>query len=539
MECTVDENKIYINDRVYSWINLINKYLPVVTYTLKCDISKNSIEVVYISDNFQDVVGCNVEEFKNYRKFCENIDVKLSNFFGFLKNVHDQNNFFEKKYSVKTSFGGCNIILDCAGAKRISKNDVIVNGILFNVTCTEINDLALSISEERLRVALEASGAGFFDWEIGSPVIFCDETTKKLFGIKSNNLILRDFLRVIDFKDLKHYFTVLRSLFYDGICSFHEDVFVNSQWLCISGRVIEKDDLMNCPRRIAGTVRDITSMKNALLERERMNELLEERVRERTERLEAELATKIVAEKQLIDNLERERELNITKSIFVNMVSHEFRTPLAIIQSSVDLMQTYFDKLSKADIDSSLSSINNAVWRMTKTMDDILLLGKVQTSQIQFTPSMTDVLYLCSAVAEELECTLALKRIIIETTPNVPRLVFVDASLIEHIISNLLSNALKYSDDDKKVVLKIDYQHDNLTFYVSDHGIGIPKQDFNLLFKLFKRGSNVSNKRGIGVGMFIVKYCVDLHHGTISFKSKEGVGTTFKVILPAGKEEVV
>ncbi|MDE6432199.1 MAG: PAS domain-containing sensor histidine kinase [Opitutales bacterium] len=512
---------------------LITEELSAAVYTLQYVVPMNTIEITFVSDNFQKITGCDAEIFRNYQRFYEDVVVESNDFFNFLKHSSNNGGLCERKYTIQAKTEGRNILLDCTYSRKISDEIIEFIGVVTNITSAEIYNLAFTISEERLRVALAASGAGFFDWEIGASEIFCDDTAIQLLKLQPGMITLKKCLRAIDRGQIQKCLKVVRSIFSNQCDVFNEDVLIstNSRWLCISGKVIERDPGTHRPRRIAGTVRDVTEMKNILLERERMNTLLEQRVRERTEQLEQELATKIAAEKQLVENLERERELNATKSVFVNMVSHEFRTPLSIIQSSVDLIQRYFDRLSKEDIDSSLLSIQHAVQRMTKTMTDILVLGKVQSSQLKFAPAVTDVVYLCSSIIEGLECSSGPKRIIFEVGQNVPDKLFVDSGLIEHIVSNLLSNALKYSNEN--VLLNVEYIDGKLLLHVEDHGIGIPKKDAKSVFKLFQRGSNVSNRQGIGVGMFIVKYCVNLHNGDISFRSEEGKGTNFQVVLPA------
>lgn len=520
-------------DDAYFLKRLLTERLSAAMYTMQYVIPMKSIKITSVSDNFQAVTGCDVSKFRNYREFYEKIVTQSNEFFQFLKDSGDAEKICERKYTVHAESGGQNVLLDYTFSRKLSNELIEYTGIVTNITSAEIYKLAFRISEERLRVALAASGAGFFDWEIGSEEIFCDDITMQLLGMHGKRVSLTRCLRVIDRSQLRKHLSKIREIFQGTVHIFEEDVKIclpSERWVCISGKVIEHDPVDNKPRRIAGTVRDITTVKNILLERERLNEVLEKRVHERTERLESELATKVAAEKQLIKNLERERELNNTKSIFVNMVSHEFRTPLAIIQTAVEMMLKYFGKFGKEEVESSLSSIQHAVYRMTKTMDDVLVLGKVQTSQMKFNPSMTDVLFLCSNIVDELENSLSVHRIILETGENVPENLFVDGGLIRYILSNLLSNALKYSED--VVILRVDYRGTNLELYVEDHGIGIPKEDFESIFKLFCRGSNVSNQQGIGVGMFIVKYCVNLHHGEIFFHSTNGKGTRFRIVLP-------
>jgi signal transduction histidine kinase len=507
-----------------------------VLYSLTYVQSEKKVFVDYLSDNFSDVVKCDEEKFREYLEFAQTVVVDRREFLCIFCETSSAGNSFLREYRIRVQTGGYQKLIDYCHANAMENGNISYSGIIVNCTEHEISDTALRISEDRLRLALEASGAGFFDWIHGSKSIFCDATTLNLCGIANFDVTVKKFLRVVDRKCLRECFDVFRDIL-SGDCTFFK-VEVNLRessncWLCISGKIVATDQVNGRPLRIAGTVRDVTESKQVIIERERMNEILEERIRERTAQLEQELATKLAAERQLIENLKRERELNNVKSVFVNMVSHEFRTPLAIIQGAVDLMGKYYEKLSDAERMSCLGSVSKAVQRMTRTMDDILVLGKVQTDQLKFTPAETDILANCHGILNDIEGFQAKKRIIFEISRNVPLKLKIDSDLLYHIASNLLSNALKYSPDDKPVIFNLDYANGNLEIFVEDFGIGIPEQDRTNIFKIFHRGSNVSNRQGIGVGMFIVKYCVNLHGGSIEMASKKGDGTIFRIKLPA------
>ncbi|MDR1401700.1 MAG: HAMP domain-containing histidine kinase [Puniceicoccales bacterium] len=235
---------------------------------------------------------------------------------------------------------------------------------------------------------------------------------------------------------------------------------------------------------------------------------------------------------QLIEELKKEREMNQAKTLFVNMISHEMRTPLAVIQGAADLLEHCYDGLSDRDRRNYIQSIKKAILRMTHTMDTVLILGKVQNNQLSFQPLKTDVLKFCSNIVNEIENLNEGRRIILQSSKIFPRELDIDTTLLYHIVSNLLSNAIKYSDSGKMVYLKLTYDQEFLTIWVKDFGIGIPKSEMDNIFKLFYRGSNISSRKGIGIGMFIVGHCVALHGGSIEVNSKVNAETTFKVTLP-------
>ncbi|MDR1433073.1 MAG: HAMP domain-containing histidine kinase [Puniceicoccales bacterium] len=239
-----------------------------------------------------------------------------------------------------------------------------------------------------------------------------------------------------------------------------------------------------------------------------------------------------IEKRRLVEELKKERESNKAKSLFVNMVSHEMRTPLAIIQGAVDLIDHCDERLTTDERKNYVSSVKRAILRITRTMDTVLVLGKVQNNQLSFQPLKADVVKFCKNIINEIENLNDGRRITLQVSKSFPLELKMDTTLIYHIVSNLLSNAIKYSDRSKAVHLKLSYGKKSLTICVQDFGIGIPESEIKNVFKLFHRGSNIAMRKGIGVGMFIVKHCVALHGGTIAIKSKENAGTTFKAVLP-------
>jgi signal transduction histidine kinase len=430
---------------------------------------------------------------------------------------------------------------DYCQVERMGDGAISYYGIVVNGTDSAVADTALRISEDRLRLALEGAGAGFFDWAKSSGEIFCDGTAMDLCGITDSTVTIETWLHVMDRGCLGKCFVSLREIF-SGTCIFFNIEFnlrANpGRWLSVSGKVIIADPATGSPLRVAGTVRDITANKQLIAERERINEILEERIRERTDQLERELETKLAVEQQLAANLQKERDLNNEKSLFVNMVSHEFRTPLAVIQGSVDLLDRYHKQLSSEERMGCLSDMRLAVRRMTQTMDDILILGKVQSNKLQFLPAAADILANCCGILGSIESLQEKRRIVLEIGENVPPKVTVDAGLMYHIASNLLSNALKYSPPGSPVFFSVYCRGCNLEITVEDFGIGIPEEDRMNVFRMFRRGSNVSNRKGIGVGMFVVKHCVNLHRGTIAILPKTGNGTIFQVTLPISRAKL-
>lgn len=238
------------------------------------------------------------------------------------------------------------------------------------------------------------------------------------------------------------------------------------------------------------------------------------------------------AEEELKRALERERELNQLKSNFVSMVSHEFRTPLGIIQSSAEILHDYLDQLAPDERREQLLSITKNSSRMAGLMEDVLLLGRLDSGRMEFHPRAIDLAALCRRLVDEL-ASISDGRCPIEfSTSGLPSEARADERLLRHILLNLLSNAVKYSPPGQTVSFRATGTAEALVFSIADHGIGIPLEDLPVVFDAFRRGSNVGQTPGTGLGLVIVKQSVELHGGRIAIDTREGGGTTFTVTIP-------
>jgi PAS domain S-box-containing protein len=238
------------------------------------------------------------------------------------------------------------------------------------------------------------------------------------------------------------------------------------------------------------------------------------------------------AEDDIRQALERQRELNVLRSRFVAMTSHEFRTPLASILSSAELLRYYIERVSAAERDGMLQSIEAGVQRMTQMLDRILLIGKAEAEMLEFSPKPIDLKELCEQLIKEANRQHAdAKSPIVLDWQMPPGMQGLDEKLCRHIFSNLLSNALKYSPEGGDVRMRVHIEKGRTIFEVSDQGIGIPADELHHLFDSFHRASNVGAIAGTGLGLSIVKKSVELHGGTISVSSTIGEGTCFTVTL--------
>jgi PAS domain S-box-containing protein len=238
------------------------------------------------------------------------------------------------------------------------------------------------------------------------------------------------------------------------------------------------------------------------------------------------------AEGELIHSLERERELGQLRKNFVSMVSHEFRTPLGIISSSAGLLEKHFDRLEPSERNEHLGSIRGNVRRMSQLMEEVLLFGRVEEGRLGCETRPLNPASFCRMLADELRSATHHRCPIQVRLGALPHEIAADERLLRPVLTNLITNAVKYSDAGKPVELFAEAREDQLVLVVTDQGCGIPAEDLPTLFEPFRRGRNVSHVPGTGLGLAIVRRCIRLHGGTIDLASEIGIGTTVTLRVP-------
>ena len=238
------------------------------------------------------------------------------------------------------------------------------------------------------------------------------------------------------------------------------------------------------------------------------------------------------AERKLSDALEREKELHRLKSNFVSMVTHEIRTPLAHILGSSDILSRYLDRLTPEKRAQHFAFINSAVQRMTALMEDVLLFSKAEAGRMEFNPVALDLKSFCVRLADEVQSATGRRCPFELSLEEIPAPARADEHLLRHIFLNLLGNAVKYSPAGAPVKFSVSRDQGNAIFLVEDAGRGIPEDDRRQLFTPFHRGKNVAALPGTGLGLIIVKHCVERHGGDVAIESRENAGTPVTGRLP-------
>jgi PAS domain S-box-containing protein len=238
------------------------------------------------------------------------------------------------------------------------------------------------------------------------------------------------------------------------------------------------------------------------------------------------------AEAELRRALGQEQELLKLKSRFVSMVSHEYRTPLGVIQSAAEILDTYFDRLGPDRRRAHLADIRDAASTMTRLMDEVLFLERSGAGRLGCRTAPVDLEPFCREFLAAPGQSESAGRIRVRIEAKLPQ-AWIDIGLLRLALGNLLGNALKYSTPRHSVDLELRREDNSLVITVADRGIGIPEADQPRLFEAFHRAGNVGEIQGSGLGLVIVKRCADLHGGTVRVESREGDGSTFTLTLPA------
>lgn len=283
---------------------------------------------------------------------------------------------------------------------------------------------------------------------------------------------------------------------------------------------------------------------------QRLNAELEHRVSQRTAEL-TEVVDKLLAtnkdlEEQILEtqaakealqasqeelhrSLAKEKEVNELKSRFVSMASHEFRTPLGTIMSSVSLISRYEKPEQREKRQKHIERIKSAVKNLTTILDDFLSISKLEEGKVRNDPEWFGLCAFLEEVAEEMQIVAKKGQKITFSPLDVAHEVYLDKHLLKNVLNNLLSNAIKYSPEGKNIYIRVHKNENQLTLEVEDQGIGIPESEQTHLATRFFRAHNAMNIQGTGLGLNIVQRYLSMMGGKLSFESEEGKGSCFFV----------
>ncbi len=276
---------------------------------------------------------------------------------------------------------------------------------------------------------------------------------------------------------------------------------------------------------------DITLRKQAEENLKHYSIELEKQVKNRTLILEEAVEELEKTKKELKQALQKERELNSLKSRFVSMASHEFRTPLTTMLSSLSLVTRYGEQNDSENQSKHVNKIKRSIENLTDILNDFLSVSKLEEGKIENVPEEIDLKRFLSEIVSEMRSLMSNEQTIKETYSG-NEMAILDKKLLKNVLFNLFSNAIKFSPKGGSIELKTEVSASMVKISVKDYGIGISKEDQKHLFERFFRGHNATHIQGTGLGLNIVAKYAEVMNGRIDFISVENKGTTFILSIP-------
>ncbi|MFM9967346.1 MAG: ATP-binding protein [Burkholderiales bacterium] len=378
---------------------------------------------------------------------------------------------------------------------------------IIDITERKTVEAELMKATERIDLAVRTSALSVWEWDEARGSLYMDAAWPVMLRAqgKESYLTLSEMEKLIHPEDVERA-NAVRIECIKGIVPHLSMEFrvhcATGEWIWIhtQGEVVERDQGGRA-RRLVGTNVNVSQRK--------------------------------LAEAELFAALQREKELNEMKSKFVSIASHELRTPLTNILSSAELLQHYSATLSDEDRAKLLEAIKDAVLGMTTLINDVLLIGRSGSGKLKFNPVALDLEEALSGLVDALRFSHGAKHQLVFKCELQQRQRLIDEQLLRHIVINLLTNALKYSNAGTTVSFSAAESGDEVSLTFVDQGIGIPNDDLPKLFESFHRAANVGDRPGTGLGLAIVKSAAELHGGGILVTSQIGVGSTFRVRIIA------
>ncbi len=264
---------------------------------------------------------------------------------------------------------------------------------------------------------------------------------------------------------------------------------------------------------------------------QRLNEVLEWRVEERTRQLQDILQQLEASRRELAEALSKERELSDLKSRFLTMASHEFRTPLSTILSSALLIERYTQSHQQAQRQRHVQRIRANVQHLIDMLEDFLSVEQLHHGTLLTHVTTFDLPSLVEKIIDDFSATSETKRTV-RFSHQGPAQVVGDARLYEHILINVISNAFKFTQPAGTIAITTTVDEKSCTIQVADDGLGIETDDLPYVGKRFFRGRNHTHIKGIGLGLHLVRNYLHMMGGHLSFTSQVGQGSVFTITIP-------
>lgn len=427
---------------------------------------------------------------------------------------------------------------------------IYVISFIIDITERQLAEQAIRKEKEVAQMYLDIAPVIFLVLDTKGNISLINQSGCRILGYSENELIGKNWMELFLLEDDR---PAAHDRFHKLINNLEQfpPVFENNIYtregnkLTISWRYTIIRDEKGNPVAVLNAGQDISERKKQqeLIERTNkelntLNEQLEDRVANRTQQLDEAVRKLEASRQELSVALEKEKQLGELKSRFVTMASHEFRTPLSTILSSVTLISKYNEPEQEEKRLKHIQRIKNSVGNLTSILNDFLSLGKLEEGKIGCSPTSFSITSFSGDIINELrEITKKGQEIHYEHKgPDAD--VYLDKNLTRNICLNLLSNAIKYSEEGKQIRFSTSINNEKLVIGIEDQGMGIPESEQEHLFERFFRAGNASNIQGTGLGLNIVKKYTELMNGDVSFRSELNKGSIFTVELPVKLEPV-
>ncbi|MBI1767295.1 MAG: PAS domain-containing sensor histidine kinase [Bacteroidetes bacterium] len=390
--------------------------------------------------------------------------------------------------------------------------------LIRDVTSQKVFERKLITQAANISSLIEKANAVIIGMDTRGYVTDLNEHCVKITGFRKDEVYAQKFVSVL-MKDVNP--EKFETIFAKALNS---EFAVSEELLIRTERGNLMTLLLSCSQRLSasGQVVGLTLVGQDVTELTEYRMALEMKVEERT--------------RDLKRALQKEKEAVETKSRFVSIASHEFRSPLSSIQFQISFIKQNNGRIHWEDMKRSLDSIEKHAHHMSALLDDVLTYEKTETGKIKLDITSIEVNAFLNGIVEEVSLFAQKVSCTISTEFNqIPTMITSDERLLQSIFINLLTNAIKFSPGKEHVFLTVKGSGHQLIIVVRDEGIGIPEDEIDKIFDPFLRGRSVGSIQGTGLGLSIVKKSVELLRGTIHAKSEVGKGTAFTVTIPVGQ----